>query len=57
MFGPMITLLIMVCIIGVIAWALITYLPLPPIFRTVVILIAILICLVLIMRALGIALP
>jgi len=49
----MIELLILISIIGLIAWALTQLVPMPAPIKTVVIVIAVLFCLLLVLRAFG----
>jgi hypothetical protein len=49
----MIELLLFLALIGVIAWALVTYLPMPQPVKTVIVVAAVLICVLILVRALG----
>ena len=48
-----IELLIIIAIIGLIAWALIQLVPMPAPIRTVIVVVAVLFCLLLVLRSLG----
>ena len=50
---PLISLLILVALVGVIAWAIITYLPMAQGFKTLITIIAIVACVVLVLNAFG----
>ena len=49
----MIELLVLLAIIGLIAWAIITAVPMPSQIRTVIIVVAVLFCLLIVLRAFG----
>jgi hypothetical protein len=49
----MIELLIFIAIIGLFAWALTQLVPMPPQIKTVIVVAAVLICLLLVLRAFG----
>lgn len=51
----MITLLLTLAVIGFIVWAIVTYIPMPPLFKNAIIVIAIIIVLLYVLRAFGIA--
>jgi hypothetical protein len=46
-------LLIVLAIIGLIAWVLITLIPMPQPIRTVIVVVALLMCLLLVLRSIG----
>jgi hypothetical protein len=49
----MIELLLFMAVIGLVAWALVTYVPMPAPVKTVIVVAAALICVLLLVRALG----
>jgi hypothetical protein len=49
----MIELILLMALIGVIAWAIVTYVPMPQPIRTVIIVAAAIFCILLLLRALG----
>lgn len=57
MFGPMTMMLIYIVIVLLIAYGLVSLIPKPAVFNTVIWVVAAIICLVLLMRGLGIAMP
>ncbi len=50
----MISLLILIAIIGVIAWLLTAYVPMPPPIKTVIVIVAVIACVLIALRAFGI---
>lgn len=53
----MIYLLLYLAIIGVVAWALVTYLPMPPGVQKVIIIVAIVACVIVALNAFNVHLP
>lgn len=53
---PYITLLIVLAIIGVIAWAVTTYIPMPPGIRNLIIIVAVVVAVIYALNAFGITL-
>lgn len=51
----MIELLVTLAIVGLIAWALVQLVPMPSQVRTVIVVVAVLICLLIVLRAFGVA--
>ena len=49
----MISLLVMIAVVGLIAYVIITLIPLPPPMRTVIVAVAVLIVIILVVRAFG----
>lgn len=50
-------LLLVLAVIGVCAWALVTYLPMPPAIKTVIIIVAVVCCILYALHAMGIGIP
>lgn len=50
-------LLVMLAFIGVVAWALVTYVPMPAPVKTVIIIVAVVACVLYALSAMGIGLP
>lgn len=50
----MITLLITLVVIGFVVWLLTTYIPMEPMFRSIILVVAVLVALFVVMRAFGI---
>jgi hypothetical protein len=50
---PIILLLVWLAIVGVIAWALVTYVPMPAAIRTVIIIAAVICCVLIVIQAVG----
>lgn len=50
-------LLLVLAVIGVITWALVTYLPMPAPIKTVMIVVAVIVCVLYALHAFGIHLP
>lgn len=53
----MLTLLLYIAIIGVIAWAVTTYIPMPPPIKTVIVIVAVVACVIIALNAFGLHLP
>ncbi len=53
---PIILLLFWFAIIGLIAWALITYVPMPQPIKTVIVIAAVVFCVIILLQALGVSL-
>lgn len=53
---PLIALLVWVAIIGLVVWLLVTYVPMPPPFKTLLIVLAVLVVALWILSSLGIGL-
>lgn len=51
----MITLILTLALVGFVVWAITTYIPMPPLFKTVIIVIVAVLLLLYVMRVLGIA--
>ena len=49
----MITLIITIALVGFLVYALITYVPMPPLFRTAIVVVAVLLLILYVMRILG----
>ncbi len=50
-------LLLILAVIGVVAWALVTYIPMPAPIKTVIIIVAVVACVLYALHAMGIGLP
>lgn len=50
----MISLLIVLALIGVLTWALVTFLPMPSQFKTLIVVVAVIFCLLYALSALGV---
>lgn len=50
-------LLCLLALIGVAAWALVTYLPMPAPVKTVIVVVAVIACVIIALNALGIGIP
>ncbi len=50
----MIALLIVLALVGFIVWAIVTYIPMPAIFKNAIIIIAVIVVILYVMRVLGI---
>jgi len=50
----MIELVLMIALLGLVVWVLVTYIPMPPPFKTIIIVVAALLVILYVMRALGI---
>jgi hypothetical protein len=50
-------LLLMIALVGVVAWALVSYVPMPAAIRTVIIVVAVMACVLYALHAMGIGLP
>lgn len=53
----MIYLLVYIALIGLIAWALVTYVPMPPPVKTVIVVVAVIACILIAFQAFGGHLP
>lgn len=53
MVGSLVEFLIYIAIIGVILWAIVTYIPMPPPFKAVIIVVGAIIALLLLLKAVG----
>ena len=51
---PIIYLLVYLALIGVVAWLLVTYIPMPPPIKTVIVVAAVVCCILLVLDATGI---
>jgi len=51
----MITLILTIAVVGFIVWAIITYVPMPPLFSNVIIVIAVILLLLYVLSAFGVA--
>lgn len=51
---PILMLLVWFALIGLIAWALITYVPMPQSIKTVIVIAAVLFCVIILLQALGV---
>lgn len=50
-------LLLVLAVIGVITWALTTYVPMPQAIKTVIVIVAVIACVIYAMHAMGLGLP
>jgi hypothetical protein len=53
---PIITLIVWMAVIGLIAWVVTTYIPMPPPIKSVIVIAAVIICVLILLQALGIGL-
>jgi hypothetical protein len=52
--GGVVELLVLLAIVGLVAWALVSLVPMPSQIRTVILVVAVLICLLIVLRAFGV---
>ena len=52
-----IELLIILAIVGLVAWVIVTMIPMPAPIQKVIIVVAVLLCILIVVRALGISMP
>lgn len=50
-------LMVVMAVVGLVAWALVTYVPMPQGVKTVIVIAAVIVCVLYLLHALGIGLP